>query len=64
MVKRLVSSEDAVKEEMAWQMAEMIVKDITDLTSPPVKEALNKGESRRNSRVIPEEGEEEYVVRL
>lgn len=39
IVKRLVNlSEDKAKEEMAWQIAEMIVKDITSLTlseSPP-----------------------------
>ena len=36
-VKRFVSSDiDAVQEELAWQMAERIVKDVCDVTmSPP-----------------------------
>lgn len=34
-MKRLVNmEEDATKEEMAWQVAEMIVKDVTSLTMP------------------------------
>ena len=35
-VKRFVSSDiDAVQEELAWQMAERIVKDVCDVTISP-----------------------------
>ena len=37
-MKRLVSSDiDKLQEDMAWQMAEMIVKDITELNGVEVK---------------------------
>lgn len=35
MVNKLVPSSSQVEEEMAWQIAHMIVKDVTDLTMAP-----------------------------
>lgn len=54
-VKRLVHmSEDKVQEELAWQVAEMIVKDVTDIT-------MNGGGDGRKSGivVVGEEDEDE-----
>lgn len=58
-VKKFVNlSEDKVQEELAWQVAEMIVKDVTDITmNGGGRGGGVNGESRRNSVMVVEEEE-------
>lgn len=62
-MKKLVNlSEDRVQEELAWQVAEMIVKDVTDITMNNINSAggrgvdvTENGERRRSVMVVEEE---------
>lgn len=49
-MKRLVHSDiDKMKEDMAWQMAEMIVKDILDVTKPDLNGCDNSVQEGNNN---------------